>query len=340
MKLPVIIIAIATSYPQYSFAWGSKGHGLVAEVAFSQLNESTKTEVMKFLDGKSIKDAANWMDEVRSDHTYDYLKPLHYVNIDKGEQFNPSATGNIYSEINRILTDFKSMDKMKDEQIQLDLLELMHLVGDIHQPLHCGYGSDKGGNTVQVSFFGKGSNIHKVWDSEMIDYKKLTLQDVLNSNHYTPEQLANIKKASVESWIKESRSYLDNCYAFKKNKIDDAYVNANIGIVESQIDKAGIRLAELLEEYFGKTTRTPVFNHAQRDVKEINANDASSYIGKTVKVCSLVYGTKELNSGMTFINLGAAYPNAPLTLVIYADDRNNFKNNPSRYYDEKKVCVR
>ena len=330
---PAFIIAIATLSPQFSFAWGHKGHSLVAEVAFSQLNESTKTEVMKFLDGKSIEDAANWMDEIRSDHTYDYLKPLHYINIDKGEQFNPSSTENIYSEINRILTDFKSMDKLRDEQIQFDLLELMHLFGDIHQPLHCGYGSDKGGNTVQVSFLGTGSNIHKVWDSEMIDYKKVTLQDVLQSNHYTSEQIASIKKAPVEAWIKESRSYLDNCYAFKSNKIDDAYVNANIGIVESQIDKAGIRLAALLEEYFGKITRTPSFAHVQVDVKEINVNDASSNIGQTVKVCSMVYGTKELKSGMTFINLGSAYPNSPLTLVIYGDDMSNFKQNPSSYYD-------
>jgi hypothetical protein len=221
----------------------------------------------------------------------------------------------------------------------LALLELLHLVGDIHQPLHCGYGSDKGGNTVQVSFFGKGSNIHKVWDSEIIDYKKLSLQDVLQSNNFTPEELSSIKNSNVESWINESRGYLDNCYSFKDNKIDDIYVNANIGIVESQIYKAGIRLAYLLEIYFGKTTRTPVFDQQQIEVKEINVNDASSYIGQTVKVCTLVYGTKELNSGMTFINLGAAYPSSPLTLVIFADDKSNFKNNPSKYYEGKRVCV-
>jgi len=336
---PAIIIAIAILYPQFSFAWGHKGHSLVAEVAFSQLNESTKIEVLKFLDDKSIEDAANWMDEIRSDHTYDYLKPLHYINIDKGEKLNPSSTENIYSEINRILTDFKSMDKLRDEQIQFDLLELMHLVGDIHQPLHCGYGSDKGGNTVQVSFFGSGSNIHKVWDSEMIDYKKVTLQDVLRSNQSRPEQIASIIKVPLSGWVNESRSYMDNCYTFKGNKIDEAYVNANIGIVESQIYKAGIRLAGLLELYFGKSTRTPSFTHVQVEVKEINVNDASSNIGQTVKVCSMVYGTKELKSGMTFINLGSAYPNSPLTLVIYGDDKSNFKQNPSSYYDGKRVCV-
>ncbi len=328
MRKAIIVLIAITAFAHNGFAWGHKGHSLVVEVAFSQLNETTKTEVMKFLDGKSIEDAANWMDEIRSDHAYDYLKPLHYINIDKGEQFNPSSTGNIYSEINRILTDFKSMDKLKDEEIKLDLLELMHLVGDIHQPLHCGYGSDKGGNTVQVSFFGKGSNIHKVWDSEMIDYKKVTLQDVLKSNQLRSEQIAAIIKVPLSGWVNESRGYLDNCYSFKGNKIDEAYVDANISIVERQLYKAGIRLAGLMELYFGKTNRTPSFAHARVDVKEINVNDASSNIGQTVKVCAMVYGTKELKSGMTFINLGAAYPNSPLTLVIYGDDMSNFKQNP------------
>ena len=337
--LLAFIILIANLCPQSSLAWGHKGHSLVAEVAFNQLSESTKTEVMKFLDGKSIEDAANWMDEVRSDHAYDYLKPLHYINIDKGEQFNPSSAGNIYSEINRIENDLKNMDKLKDDEVKLDLLELMHLVGDIHQPLHCGYGSDKGGNTVQVSFFGTGSNIHKVWDSEMIDYKKVTLQDVLKSNQLRPEQIASIIKVPLSGWVNESRGYLDNCYSFKGNKIDEAYLDANIGIVESQIYKAGIRLAGLLELYFGKTNRTPSFAHAQVEAKEINVNDASSNIGQTVKVCAMVYGTKELKNGMTFINLGAAYPNSPLTLVIYGDDKSNFKQNPSSYYDGKRVCL-
>jgi hypothetical protein len=339
MRKTIIVLMAFTFITQYSFAWGHKGHSLVAEVAFSQLNESTKAEVVKFLDGKSIEDAANWMDEIKSEHAYDYLKPLHYLNIEKGEQFNPTSTGNIYSEIARIQTDLKNIDNLKDEKIQTDLLELMHLVGDIHQPLHCGYGIDKGGNTVQVSFFGKGSNVHKVWDSEMIDYKRVTLQDVLQNNHFSVEQIARLKNAPIETWINESRGYLDNVYSFKSNKIDDAYVDVNIGIVESQIYKAGTRLAELLEMYFGKTTRTPSFVHEKIEIKDINVNDASSYIGQTVKVCAMVNGTKELKSGMTFINLGAAYPNSPLTLVIFGDDLSNFKKNPSQHYDGKRVCV-
>ena len=311
----------------------------MAELAFSRLSETTKAEVMKFLDGKRIEDAANWMDEIRSDHSYDYLKPFHYINIDKGEKFNPASTGNIYSEINRIRHDLQSLDKLKDEEVKTDLLELMHLVGDIHQPLHCGYGIDKGGNTVQVSFFGTGSNIHKVWDSEMIDYKKLSLQEVLGSKLYTPEEIAAIKNAGIEAWVDESRSYLDNCYAFRGNKIDEDYVDANIAIIESRLYKAGIRLAALLEMYFGNTNRTPSFAHAQAEVREINVNDAGSYTGQTVRVCAMVYGTKELKSGMTFINLGAAYPSSPLTLVIYGDDSGNFKEKPSTYYDGKRICV-
>ena len=55
----------------------------------------------------------------------------------------------------------------------MDLLELFHLIGDLHQPLHVGFGEDKGGNTFEVQFNDKGSNLHKVWDSEIIEYKNL-----------------------------------------------------------------------------------------------------------------------------------------------------------------------
>jgi len=74
----------------------------------------------------------------------------------------------------------------------------------------------------------------------------------------------------------------------------------------------------------------------------ITAAEAASHIGETITVCDKVYGTKYLESSATqptFLNLGAAYPNSPFTVVIYGNDRTNFKEKPELYYDNKKVCV-
>ena len=66
------------------FAWGRTGHHLIAEIAASIMNESAKANVQKYLGNISFEEASVWMDEMRSDHQYDYMKPWHYINIEKG----------------------------------------------------------------------------------------------------------------------------------------------------------------------------------------------------------------------------------------------------------------
>ncbi len=233
-----------------SFAWGRTGHSIVAQIAFSYLDEKTKTNVMKYLDTLSIELAASWMDNLRNDKSYDYLKPYHYINIEKGENYHPSTEDNIINGINNAMLKLDNMSNLSKEEIRLNLLILFHLIGDLHQPLHCGYGIDKGGNTVQVSFFGKGSNLHRLWDSDMIEYKKINLDSCLKTNVYTRKQVRQLKKINIENWMNESRYHLNQVYNFSSNKIDDEYINYNSPIIKKQLLDAGLRLAKILKKYF------------------------------------------------------------------------------------------
>ncbi len=233
-----------------SFAWGRTGHSIVAQIAFSYLDEKTKTNVMKYLDTLSIELAASWMDNLRNDKSYDYLKPYHYINIEKGESYHPSTEDNIVNGINNSMLKLDNMSNLSKEEIRLNLLILFHLIGDLHQPLHCGYGIDKGGNTVQVSFFGKGSNLHRLWDSDMIEYKKINLDSCLKTNVYTRKQVRQLKKINIENWMNESRYHLNQVYNFSSNKIDDEYINYNSPIIKKQLLDAGLRLAKVLKKYF------------------------------------------------------------------------------------------
>ncbi|WP_264520961.1 S1/P1 nuclease [Flavobacterium sp. N1994] len=249
MALAVVLLLGTTR----SFAWGQKGHALVAEVAFHYMDETTKKNVMQFLGGMSIEEAANWMDAIKSDHANDYMKPYHYIDFEKGSKEIPEGD-NIVTVLNSTLKDLDHKETLSQDEIKRRILILFHLIGDLHQPLHIGYPSDKGGNNVQLNFMGAyGTNLHATWDSGIIEYKGTTLQDVLNSKKYTSEEFAAVQKTDIIGWAKQSRGFLKEAYSVRNNKADDFYVDAVYPIIENQILDAGIRLAGLLEHYF-KTT--------------------------------------------------------------------------------------
>ena len=236
--------------PAKTYAWGKQGHALVAEVAFKYMNKKTKKEVLKYLDGMTIEDAANWMDNIKNDHSYDYMKPYHYANFEKGDQVLETEGDNIIYQLNSTIKELQNKKNLSKEEINTKIKILFHLVGDLHQPLHVGYGEDKGGNSMQINYNGKGTNLHSFWDSGIIKSKEISLQDCLSSNTFCFFQLRKIKKIDVIQWSTESRNLLDQIYNTDGNKINDDYVNQNAALIETQILKAGIRLASVLNEVF------------------------------------------------------------------------------------------
>ncbi|WP_300570707.1 S1/P1 nuclease [Flavobacterium sp.] len=253
MKLNLITITLTITLlinSNATFAWGHRGHALVAEVAFHYLDETTKKNVMQYLDGMTIEEAANWMDAIKSDHANDYMKPYHYIDFEKGSKEQP-AGDNIVTVLNATLKNLDEKQKLSHDEIKQRILFLFHLIGDLHQPLHVGYPSDKGGNKVQVSFFGHGSNLHAMWDSDIIETRGTSLSDVLASKNYSAEEMGTVKKIDVIGWAKQSRGYLKNAYSLNNSsKINDMYVDNNYPIIKSQLLDAGIRLASVLEYYF------------------------------------------------------------------------------------------
>ena len=245
-----ILVLITISIPAKSFAWGKKGHNLVAEVAFNYLDENTKKIVLQYLDGMTIEEAANWMDEIKSDHSYDYMKPLHYINADKGQNIAQNDGSNIIGTLTQTIKDLKNYKSLTKEEVKTKICILFHLIGDLHQPLHVGYGEDKGGNSFQINFNDKGTNLHSFYDSGIIEYKGLTLQQCLKSKTYTKQELAQIEKIDVIGWANQSRSFLDTVYNTNGHKVDEAYVDKNYLIIQQQILDSGIRLSSVLKEVF------------------------------------------------------------------------------------------
>lgn len=243
-------VLLSLSVPTTSFAWGKKGHALVAEVAFNYLDSNTRKVLLDYLDGMTIQDAANWMDDIKKDKTYDYLGKQHYINAERGQKIGSDDGENIIGLLTKTIDELKNYKSLTKADVKMKLCILFHLIGDLHQPLHVGYGEDKGGNDYQINFYGRGTNLHSFYDSGIIEYKNLTLPQCLNAKVYTKEEVAQIGKIDVVEWANQSRSFLPVIYKTNGAKINDSYVDSNAIIIQEQIQKAGIRLASVLKDVF------------------------------------------------------------------------------------------
>lgn len=250
----LIAIACCILLSHYSFGWAAKGHKIVALIAKQCLTQPIIDSVQSYLGTMSFEDAAVWMDVIKSDHQYDNLKPWHYVNVDRDKTYVREA-GKDNNVIEALRTSIKTLTDRKSpyrKKLDFDIKVLFHLVGDIHQPLHCGYGEDRGGNDIDVKFLGQHTNLHEVWDNAIIEYTGITVSDCLKTaNDMSAEEKKQIQTLDVEVWAKEARELLPGVYDFDK-KIGKDYAEKNKPVIEKQLAKAGIRLAYVLHQAFSK----------------------------------------------------------------------------------------
>ena len=235
-----------------SFGWSDEGHQIIARLAFHFLDNTTKQNIKNHLGGLSIEDAATWMDDVRDNSAYKYMAPWHYVDIEKGEDYQTTKDPNIIYALEKVMTELGNKKILSEEQIKTDMLVLIHLIGDLHQPLHVGYPSDKGGNSVLISFKGKNAKLHALWDGLIIKNEHITMQTCLDMyDKYSQEYIKEIKKGNVLDWMNQSRNYLSVVYSYKYDLVTETYEEKSTVVIKKQLLAASLRLASLLEKYFG-----------------------------------------------------------------------------------------
>ena len=243
-------VFLACSFP--AWPWGGKGHKIIVQIAKGQLSQSVIDSVDYYLDGVTWEEAACWMDKVHEDRTYEFMKPWHYVNIKKDNTYVATTNPNIINELEFLIPAIENRKKYTREKTGMYLKILFHLVGDIHQPLHCGYPEDHGGNDLSGTFFEKNTTLHKLWDSEIIREKKIDEKACLRLlKSWPPEQIDEIKKAKLLDWVNGSKALLPMVYSFKETT-SHKYVVAATANIKDQLTKAGLRLAGTLEECFKK----------------------------------------------------------------------------------------
>lgn len=261
LAVKIVFYSLLVYMPLQANAWGLLGHRIVGQIAESYLTKKAKKEINKILGTESLAMASNWPDFIKSDSTKKYLDPWHYVNLSPGLSFDSvkhfletATQDNIYNKINLLVAELYNKN-LSLEQKQFNLKFLIHLIGDLHQPLHVGRLEDRGGNSVKVKWFGASSNLHRVWDEGLIEFQQLSYTEYARAiNISSKEQRENLKTKTLAAWVFASYQVATGIYADitePDQKLNYAYNYKYLAVLNNQLLEGGIHLANLLNEIFG-----------------------------------------------------------------------------------------
>jgi len=241
--------------------WGYTGHRTIGLMTENHLTPTAKAAVKELLGDTSIADACTWADDARRESQFATTANWHFLNLPLGlnyENFkkyvDTMKSENVYSEL--INSEKQLTDKNTSRQQKIYALKfLMHFVGDLHQPMHISRAEDKGGSTIQVNYNEKGTNLHSLWDTRMLEREGLTFDQL--AVKFDQVSQADIKKWQSDPamlWIWESYQISSELYIeieqLNKKIIDDAYYQKHMPTVQKRMQQAAIRLAGVLNRIY------------------------------------------------------------------------------------------
>lgn len=275
IKSGCAILVLSASTLVHGF--GANGHRIIGEIAGNHLSPAARTEIARILDNNPLAFAATWPDEMRSAGgsfwSYDASLNWHFINVPPDTTYEDSpkqAKGDAYVALNAFVAILRDEpvpegavrtalekqlngDLYSDEAKQYAVRFIVHIVGDIHQPLHLGYASDSGGNSIQVKWFGEDKNLHDIWDVELVEAQQLSYSELVRKiDRKTPGEVAEIQSADTLHWIEESLHLRLEAYDIAQFQRDDTYKYSYIyvPIIEEQMLKAGLRAAALFNSIY------------------------------------------------------------------------------------------
>lgn len=255
MKKYILIAAMAVT-PLLAAAWGQKGHDVVAYIAQQHLTPAAADSVADLFNGRSMVYWANWLDNASHRPDYAYTKTWHYKNIEGGVPYAEARLepkGDVVTAVREqiaILSDSVSTRGQKELALKI----IVHCVGDMHQPMHMGHLSDRGGNNHKVKFFDHDSNLHSIWDGSLLSsahsWTYTEWQDQID--RLTPEQEAVETAGNVDDWAEQTYSITSRVYDFfpEGTKVSYNQIADWSYTIELQLLRGGLRLARILNTIF------------------------------------------------------------------------------------------
>lgn len=260
-----------------SHGWGQNGHRIVAQIAEWHLTPTTVMASKKLLDGDKLAEVSTWADEMRSSRDVfwrEQASKWHYINVEKWGDVKRRnypfpydydlEVKDIYSAILRCVTVLKDeLSSIPDKKLHFRFL--VHLIGDIHQPLHVGKAEDRGGNDVMVTFHGRETNLHALWDTYLIESQTLSyveFADFIDTKDQ--EVISAYMDSRITDWMKESFDYRKNIYGNEDTELRWDYQYQHMPAVKERLLQAGIRLAGLMNHMFDPLAK-PGINALPKD---------------------------------------------------------------------------
>jgi hypothetical protein len=259
MKIKLFLLLpfflFSKSHSEDAFFWGKNGHRVTGKIAEKHLTRKAKRKIDKLLKGQSLAFVSTFADEIKSDRKYSKYYPWHYVNMNLNQTYaeaEKNPQGDLVTGIAECMKVLKDENSSEEDQV-FHLKLLVHFIGDLHQPMHIGQKEDKGGNSVQVQWFGKGTNLHAVWDSKMIDDWQMSYVELAeNAADLSKNQLEALEKGSIVDWVNEVHQITKEVYksAESGENLRYQYSYDHFATVRTQLQKGGIRLAKILNEIY------------------------------------------------------------------------------------------
>ncbi|UAJ10313.1 S1/P1 nuclease [Glacieibacterium megasporae] len=270
----ILLAAAIALLPTPAFAWGKTGHRVIGAIAERMISHRARNGVRAILGTESIAEASAWPDFERSNPDAFWQKeagPLHYVTVPAGKTYaevGAPPEGDAVTALKRFAATVRDRNAPLADR-QLALRFIIHIVGDLHQPLHAGNGTDKGGNDVKVIFQREPTNLHAVWDSRLIDQEQLSYTEMANwlNARITRADRAKWRDPNPLTWIGESAAIRDRIYpeapksdAGKPDagkpgepiKLGFDYIYAWTPTRDLRLEQGGVRLAAYLDWVFAR----------------------------------------------------------------------------------------
>ncbi|MBV8518636.1 MAG: S1/P1 nuclease [Acidobacteria bacterium] len=271
----IAAIVVLLFAPRLALAWGNFGHQVIGELAQSRLNPKAGARVLALLQSdedcpskpvlRSMGDVASLPDDWRRPEGGEITSDWHFVNIDianpKYVEARDCPSGDcVVRRIDRMMAVLRDKTRSTCEQKDA-LIYLIHFVGDIHQPLHTGFGHmangdpDRGGNLVKVTLDGQETNLHSAWDTGLIRRQQCSLAEWLR--HLRADVVPTLTAAQRNDldavhWANESHGEAIRAHVADKTTLRDTYIKTANAIIEKRLALAAVRLANVLDELLGK----------------------------------------------------------------------------------------
>jgi len=261
-RFAFLLAAVALTVPQAARAWGREGHAVIADIAQAHLTPAAYSAASLLLEDEGLTElaeVASWADDYRKTHPE--TAPWHYVDIPLDAPAyvasRDCAGGDCavakLEQFRAVLADPSATAPQRLEALKW----VVHLVGDIHQPLHAEDNNDRGGNQVAALGFDQPVSLHAIWDTQMIeaeDPDATSLAATLDAR-ITPAEIAVWDHGSPEDWLNQSHALAIPAYGLLGNpapgstvSVPASYISAEQQVIDVQLERAGVRLAEVLNE--------------------------------------------------------------------------------------------